>query len=162
MGSFQQMTMMSRISWKDVHFLVEHRQLFFKKIGGYLSILLFRTSGDISSEFQSQSWQPYSDSADTYTIYVPRDSLLVRHLCRCILNIDNLTLCDIDGLTRLPSSYLFQEEERSDAGTQTNRGTDNFIFRGKLSSQTPQTLEVIKFSATVNAFEQISSNDHQM
>ena len=35
-------------------------------------ILLFRTSGDISSGFQSQSGQPYSNFSETYVIYVPQ------------------------------------------------------------------------------------------
>ena len=34
-------------------------------------IPLFRTSGDISSGFQSQSGQPYSNFAEAYMIYIP-------------------------------------------------------------------------------------------
>ena len=34
-------------------------------------IPLFRTSGDVSSGFQSQSGQPYSNFAEAYMIYVP-------------------------------------------------------------------------------------------
>ena len=47
-------------------------------------IPLFRTSGDISSLFQSQSEQPYSNFAEAYVIYFPWGSPLVWYLCLCI------------------------------------------------------------------------------
>ena len=34
-------------------------------------ISLFKSSGDVSSGFQSQSGQPYLHLADTYVIYIP-------------------------------------------------------------------------------------------
>ena len=44
-------------------------------------IPLFRTSGDVSSGFQSQSGQPYSNFVEAY---IPWDSPVVRHLYQCI------------------------------------------------------------------------------
>ena len=45
-----------------------------------LLIILFQTSGDVSSGFQNQSGQPYSRFlAEVYLIYMPWDSLLVEH-----------------------------------------------------------------------------------
>ena len=43
-------------------------------------IPLFWTSGDVYSQFQSQSGQPYSCLAVTYMLHVPWDSPLVQHL----------------------------------------------------------------------------------
>ena len=40
-------------------------------------IPLFWTSGDISSEFQSQCRQTYSYLAEVYMMYIPLDSPLV-------------------------------------------------------------------------------------
>ena len=40
-------------------------------------IHLFWTSGDVSSEFQSQSGQPYSTLQEVYVLHVPRDSPVV-------------------------------------------------------------------------------------
>ena len=40
----------------------------------------FRTSGDVSSGFQSQSGQPYMHLAEAYVLHIPGDSPLVRHL----------------------------------------------------------------------------------
>ena len=49
-------------------------------------INLFWISGDVSSGFQSQSgFCLISNFAEEYVIYVPWDSPLVRHLCRCIM-----------------------------------------------------------------------------
>ena len=44
------------------------------------NVLLPLFSGDVSSEFQSQSWQSCSRSAEAYVLNVPRDSHLRRHL----------------------------------------------------------------------------------
>ena len=43
-------------------------------------IWLFWTSGDVSSEFQSQSGQPYSHLAEAYVLHIPWNSPLVQHL----------------------------------------------------------------------------------
>ena len=40
-------------------------------------IPLFWTSGDVSSEFQSQSGQPYLHLVEAYMMYIPQDSSLV-------------------------------------------------------------------------------------
>ena len=43
-------------------------------------IPLFWTPGDVSSGFQSQSGQPYSNLAEVYILHIPWDSPLVWHL----------------------------------------------------------------------------------
>ena len=43
-------------------------------------IHLFWTSGDVSTEFQNQSGQPYLSCAEAYVLHVPWDSPLLRHL----------------------------------------------------------------------------------
>ena len=43
-------------------------------------IPLFRTSGDVSSGFQSQTGQPYSHLVEVYVLHVPRNSPMVQHL----------------------------------------------------------------------------------
>ena len=42
-------------------------------IFGATDSTLFWTSGDVSSGFQSQSGEPYSQLAEAYVIYVPWD-----------------------------------------------------------------------------------------
>ena len=62
-------------SWsRNVSFIVD--------IGPFIGplILLFWTSGDVSSRFQSQSEQLYSDLPEVYVMYVPWGSPLLRHL----------------------------------------------------------------------------------
>ena len=43
-------------------------------------ILLFWTSGDVSSGFQNQSGQPYLHLVEVYVLHVPEISPLVPHL----------------------------------------------------------------------------------
>ena len=44
---------------------------------------LFWTSGDVSSEFRSQSGQSYSHLVEAYMMYIPWDLPLVWHLPTC-------------------------------------------------------------------------------
>ena len=49
-----------------IYFFGGHKSFFMVAL-----IPLFRTSGDVSSEFQSQSGQPYSSLAEVYVLHIP-------------------------------------------------------------------------------------------